>query len=137
VLAPLFDAGLGGHALAMVGRIPHVAVLVLGHWVALRAWGIAVPFTSALTIMPAVVIASVLPISPAGLGTTQAAFVYFFGSYAAGATPAAQNAHVLAFAIVYFVYGIVSLLVLGLASTPLAKKLGVLPAPGSSPRDPA
>jgi hypothetical protein len=135
VLAPLFDAGIGGHAIAMAGRLPHVAVLVLGHWVALRVWGIPVPFTAAVTIMPAVVIASVLPISPAGLGTTQAAFVYFFSSYAAGATSDAQKAHVLAFAIVYFVYGIVSLLILGLASTPFAKKLGVLP--NSAPRDPA
>ena len=144
VLAPLFDAGLRGHALAMVGRIPHVAILVLGHWVALRVWGIAVPFSACMTLMPAVVIASVLPISPAGLGTTQAAFVYFFSKYAAGATPDAQKAHVLAFAIVYFVYGIIALLILGLASTPFAKKLGLVPsaakspvpAPASAPGDP-
>lgn len=129
VLAPLFDAGLRGHAIAMAGRIPHAAVLVLGHWVAVRVWGIPVPFTVGVTLMPAVVIASVLPISPAGLGTTQAAFVYFFSSYAAGATPDAQKAHVLAFAIVYFVYGVVASLLVGLACTPFAKKLGLLPAP--------
>ena len=111
----------------MAGRIPHVAAMVLGHWVALRVWGIPVPFAAALTLLPAVVIASVLPISPAGLGTTQAAFVYFFSSYAPGATPAAQKAHILAFAIVYFVYGVVSLLAIGLAITPFAKKLGLLP----------
>lgn len=134
VLAPLFDAGIRGHAIAMAGRIPHVAAMVLGHWLALRVWGIPVPFVACLTVMPAVVIASVLPISPAGLGTTQAAFVYFFSSYAAGATPDAQKAHVLAFAIVYFVYGVVSLLVIGLAITPFAKKLGLLPTQPSPSR---
>jgi hypothetical protein len=134
VLAPLFDAGLRGHAIAMVGRIPHCAILVLGHWVALRVWGIPVPFGVGVTLMPVVVIASVLPISPAGLGTTQAAFVYFFSTYAAGATADAQRGHVLAFAIVYFVYTIIALLVIGLAITPFAKKLGLLP---SVPRDPA
>jgi hypothetical protein len=129
VLAPLFDGGLRGHAIAMLGRLPHTAVIVLGHWIAIRTWGIPVPFTVGLTLMPAVVIASVLPISPAGLGTTQAALVYFFYSYAAGATPDEQKAHVLAFAIVYFVYGVVASLVVGLACTPFAKRMGLLPTP--------
>ncbi len=124
VLAPLFDAGLRGHALAMLGRIPHVAVIVIGHWVAIRAWGIEVPFSVALTLMPAVVIASVLPISPAGLGTTQAALVYFFADYAPGATADDRTAAVLAFAIVYFVYGVLAALVVGLACTPLARRAG-------------
>jgi hypothetical protein len=131
LLSPLFDARLRGHAIAIIGRIPHVAVITLGHWVAMRVWGIPVPFTAGLTLIPAVVIASVLPISPAGLGTTQAAFVYFFGRYAAGASVAEQHAHMLAFAVVYFVYGIVATLVVGFACTPFAKKMGLLP--GSQP----
>jgi hypothetical protein len=69
----------------------------------------------------------VLPISPAGLGTTQAALVYFFSDYAAGATATERSAHVLAFAVVYFVYGIASSLIVGLACTPLARRLGVMP----------
>jgi hypothetical protein len=129
VLAPLFDGGLRGHAIAMIGRLPHTFVIVLGHWIAVRVWGIPVPFTVGLTLMPAVVIASVLPISPAGLGTTQAALVYFFYHYAAGATPDEQKAHVLAFAVVYFVYGVVASLVVGLACTPFAKRMGLLPTP--------
>jgi uncharacterized membrane protein YbhN (UPF0104 family) len=72
--------------------------------------------------MPAVVIASVLPISPAGLGTTQAAFVFFFGSYAAGATSDERTAAVLAFAIVHFVYGVLASLAVGFACLPFAKR---------------
>ena len=126
VLAPLFEAGLKGHAIAMVGRIPHVAVIVLGHWTSMRAWGIAVPLSAGLTLMPAVVIASVLPISPAGLGTTQAALVYFFSDFAVGATADARGAHVLAFAVVYFVYSVATSLLVGLTCTPFAKRLGLL-----------
>lgn len=126
LLAPLFDAGLRGHAIAIVGRLPHTAVIVLGHWVAVRVWGIEVPWTAAITLMPAVVIASVLPISPAGLGTTQAALVYFFSAFAPGMTADQRSACVLSFAIVYFVYGVIASVLVGLACTPFAKKLGLL-----------
>lgn len=129
LLAPLFEGGLRGHAIAIIGRLPHTTVIVLGHWMAVRVWGIEVPLSAALTLMPAVVIASVLPISPGGLGTTQAALVYFFSTYAAGATADQRSANVLAFAIVYFVYSVVSSLLVGLACTPFAKKLGLLASP--------
>jgi hypothetical protein len=122
VLAPLFDAGLRGHALAMVGRLPHVTVIVLGHWIAMRVWGIPVPLGVGMMLMPVVVIVSVLPISPAGLGTTHAALVYFFRDYAIGASPDDRAAAVLAFAIVHFVYGIVAALLVGLACTPFARR---------------
>lgn len=123
MLAPLFDAGIRGHAAAMLGRLPHVAVMVIGQWVAIHAWGIEVPFGVGIAIMPLVVIASVLPISPAGLGTTQAALVYFFQGYAGGATADDRAAIVLAFAIVHFVYGVLASLLVGLACTPLAKRV--------------
>lgn len=123
VLAPLFDGGLASYALAIVGRLPHTLVVVLGHWVALRAWGIPVPFDAGITVMPAVVIISVLPISPAGLGTSQAAFVYFFSEFAVGATADARSATVLGFGVVYFVYGLLATLAVGLACTPFAKRI--------------
>lgn len=133
IFTPLFDAGLRGHAIAMIGRLPHTVVIVLGHWVAMRAWGIPVPLWAGITLMPAVAIASVLPISPSGLGTTQAAMVYFFALYASGATGDERGAHVFAFAIVYFVYGVVASLVVGLACTPFAKRFGVMPRAEAPP----
>ena len=126
LFAPLFEAGLRGHAIAMVGRIPHVVVIVLAQWVALRAWGVGVPFIVGVLIMPIVVIASVLPISPAGLGTIQAAFAYFFQGFAAGATPSEREAHIVAFGIVHFVYGIAASLLVGLVCLPIARRLGAL-----------
>lgn len=122
LLAPLFAAGLRGHAVAMLGRVPHVTVVVLGQWAAMRAWGIAVPLAAGLTLMPVVVIISALPISPAGLGTMQAALLVFFSDYAVGATTDERSAAVLAFAIVHFVYGVLASMAVGLTCTMLARR---------------
>jgi hypothetical protein len=122
LLAPLFDAGVRGHSVAMLSRLPHVVVVVIGQWAALRVWGIEVPFTVGMALMPAVVIASVLPISPAGLGTMQAALVLFFSDYAAGSTADERAATVAAFAIVHLVYRVLSSLVVGFASLPSARR---------------
>ncbi len=123
LFAPLFTAGLRGHAITIAARLPHVAIIVLGHWLAMVAWGIPVPFWYAMGTLPVVAIATVLPISPAGLGTTQAALVYFFSTYAAGVTEATRDANVLAFAIVHFVYGTLAQLVAGLACLPSARRV--------------
>jgi hypothetical protein len=132
LLAPLFDAGLRGHALAIAGRVPHVSFMVLGQWVAMRAWGIPVPFGPAMVIMPIVVLVSALPISPAGFGTTQAALVYFFRDYAAGGTAAERESAVLAFALVHFVYGIAASLVVGFACAPFARRVDVVTPPAAT-----
>jgi len=123
LLTPLFQSGLRGHALAVVGRIPHVIVIVLAYWVAMRAWGLDVPFRAAAVLMPAVALAGVLPISPAGLGTAQAALVFFFADYAPGATPDARSAAMLAFGIVHFVYAIAATLIIGLCCLPFTKRI--------------
>lgn len=126
VLAPLFDAGLGGHALTMLGRLPHLVVTVIGVWAAMRVWGIPAPFVAAMTAMPFVVLVQAIPLAPAGLGTTQAALVYFFSAYAAGATADERSAHVFAFAVVHFVYYVAASLIVGLACTPFARRSGNL-----------
>ena len=125
VLAPLFTAGLRGHAVAMIGRLPHVAMIVIGQWLALCVWGVAVPFGAALTVMPAVAIASSLPVSPAGLGTSQAAMVYFFASFAVGASADARVASVLAFSIAHLVYSMLASVVIGLVCAPAARRAAV------------
>lgn len=129
LFAPLFEAGLRGHTAAILARLPHLMVVVLGHWLALVAWGIPVPFSAGLMYAPAVVFASVLPFAPGGLGTTQAAFVFFFSDLAVGATAEARSAAVLAFAITHFVYGVVALAAVGLACTPLARRIDGAMAP--------
>lgn len=130
VLAPLFDANLRGHALAVIGRVPHSAVIVVGIWLAARTWGIAVPFGVGMALAPVVAIASVLPIAPAGLGTTQAALVYLFSPYATGATAEDRAAAVLAFAIVHLVYAVAASLAVGFVCLLGARRAGVLAEPG-------
>jgi hypothetical protein len=132
LLGPLFDAGVRGHAIAIASRIPHVACAVFGQWLALRVWGIPVPLVTGIVTLPIVLIAGVLPISPAGLGTTQTAFVYLFSSFAVGATADDRQATVFAFAIVHFVYGVLAALLVGLAYLPIAKRRGVLQRPASA-----
>jgi hypothetical protein len=100
---PVFDvllgAGLGGHARALLVRLPHIASLIAFQLFMLRAFGVAVPLVVALAVMPVVFFIAVLPISVQGLGTTQAAMVYFFARYAAGDVKA-QQAAVLAASLV-------------------------------------
>lgn len=133
VFSPLFDAGVRGHLISIAARVPHASIVVLGNWVALRAWGIDVPVEVGLTAMPALAIIAVLPISPGGIGTTQAAFVFFFARFAPAETPEARDALVFAFAIVHFVYGVLASLIVGLACTPFARRALAKAAPAPSP----
>ncbi len=121
-LAPLFDAKLSGHAVAVATRLPHVALLVASVWIAMRAWGLDMPVDVAASVLPGVVIATVLPISPAGLGTAQAALVYLCADYAPGDTADARQASILAFALAHFVYTLIDQVVLGLACTILLRR---------------
>jgi hypothetical protein len=83
---PLFDvlltAGLSGHVKALVVRLPHVSSLVLFSYASLRAFGVAVPLAQAVLYLPVIYFIAVLPISVQGLGTSQAAMVFFFAQYA-------------------------------------------------------
>jgi uncharacterized membrane protein YbhN (UPF0104 family) len=96
---PLFDvllgAGLGGHLKALVVRLPHIAALVFYLTSMMHAFGVAVPIRQALVTLPLVFFIAVLPISVQGLGTTQAAMIFFFARYAPG-NAEAQKAAVVA-----------------------------------------
>ncbi|OGR24115.1 MAG: hypothetical protein A2139_07025 [Desulfobacca sp. RBG_16_60_12] len=115
-LAPLWQAGVSGHLTAAAGRLPHLFILVLGHWGALRLWGIALPLDQAIILIPTVLVISALPLTPVGLGTTNAAQVILFSPYAPYATPETRAAAVLAFSLIYYVLGIAAQLILGLSS---------------------
>ncbi|HEY2900961.1 MAG TPA: lysylphosphatidylglycerol synthase domain-containing protein [Polyangia bacterium] len=115
---PIFDvllsAGLGGHLRALLVRLPHIAALVAFQTAALRAFGVAVPLVQAIVCLPVVFFISVLPISVQGLGTTQAAMVFFFARYAPG-DRTAQEAAVLAASLVNQVLALTCQVVVGLA----------------------
>jgi uncharacterized membrane protein YbhN (UPF0104 family) len=100
LLAPLFEAGLRGHLRAILARFPHMLLLAALHWGAFRIWGIAVPPVRGLALNPIVLLIAALPVTPGGLGTTQALQVLFFSPY--GSAPA-----VLAFSLVHHVIGLI------------------------------
>ena len=96
---PVFDvllaAGPAGHARALLVRVPHIVALMSLQTCLLRAFGVAVPIGQAIVALPIVFFIAVLPISVQGLGTTQAAMVYFFARYGPGDAES-QRAAVLA-----------------------------------------
>ncbi|MFL6233660.1 MAG: hypothetical protein ACJ76N_11045 [Thermoanaerobaculia bacterium] len=108
VLAPLFEAGPLGHLAALAGRMPHLLLLILGHWGAMWIWGIRVPVGQALARMPAVILASVVPLSPSGLGTVQATQILLFAPYAPAASTAGREAAVLSYSLAFTLLGLVS-----------------------------
>lgn len=104
-LTPLFDAGVGGTLRVSAARAIHLGVLIAGHWLAMRLFGIHVPLSVALAQLPVVFLVAAIPISPSGLGTTQAAAITLFTSYASGATEAAREASVLAYSLSFHFAG--------------------------------
>lgn len=72
-----------GRYLALAAlRVPFDLLFILNFWLALRAFGIDVPFLKTLAFVPVILFIAVLPITVSGLGTVQAATVYLFAPYA-------------------------------------------------------
>jgi hypothetical protein len=115
---PLFDvllgAGLVGHARALAVRLPHIAALITFQVAMLHAFGVPVPVVDALAALPVVFLVAALPLSVQGLGTTQAAMIYFFARYAPGARPA-QEAAVMTASLVGQALGLMFQALLGVA----------------------
>jgi uncharacterized membrane protein YbhN (UPF0104 family) len=118
LLAPLFEAGLRGNVRAVATRLPHMLLLAVLHWLAFRIWGIPVPAVPGLALNPIVLLLSALPVTPGGLGTTQALQVLFFSPWAAAPTPEGRAAAILAFSLVHHVVNLVVQAAIGLACLP-------------------
>ncbi len=114
LLAPLQEAGLRGHLKAAAGRLPHMFFLVLAYWGALRLWGLPVPVAQGLALVPVVLLVNAVPLTPLGLGTTQAALVLLFSPFAPSPDPEVRAAMVLAFSLVYYFFGIIAQAAIGL-----------------------
>jgi hypothetical protein len=122
-LAPLFEAGIRGHAIALVARVPHLAVLVLGTWLPFFWFDVHIPAGPALLFIPIVLVAITLPITPQGFGTRDALSVAFFASYAAGATEAERAARIAACTTSWGVAAALASAVIGLVCTRFAAQL--------------
>lgn len=96
LLAPLFEAGLVGHLVAVVVRLPHLVVLFAGTWIPFAFFGVDVPFGSALVYVPILMVGVTLPITPQGLGTRDLLAAMFFERFAQGATHEERLAAIVA-----------------------------------------
>lgn len=63
-------------------RAPMFLVSLGAHYYAAHAFGLSIPFGQLLTFLPVIFMAAALPVTVAHLGTTQAAWIFFFGQYA-------------------------------------------------------
>jgi hypothetical protein len=63
-------------------RAPMFVVSLCAHYYGAHAFGITIPFGQMVTFLPVIFMAAALPVTVAHLGTTQAAWVFFFGAYA-------------------------------------------------------
>jgi Lysylphosphatidylglycerol synthase TM region len=95
-LAPLFEAGVTGHLVALAARVPHMLVMFVGTWASFGLFGVDVPLAMALRYIPLLMIALTLPLTPQGFGTRDAVASLFFVGYAPGRTQAERLAVVVA-----------------------------------------
>lgn len=123
-LAPLFEAGLGGHLRAAAARLPHLLLMAALQWGSLRIWGIPVPFWRGVSLMTVVLLVAALPVTPSGLGTAQVLQVAFFSPWAAGAGAAARAGDVLAQSLVHYVFGLVWQAAVGIVCLTLLRRRG-------------
>jgi len=113
LLAPLWQAGLKGHLMAAAVRLPHMLFLVLAYWGALRLWGIPVPLAQGMAMITVVLFIFAVPITPLGLGTTQAALVLLFSPFVPLPAAELRAATVLAFGLIYYFLGIIAQALIG------------------------
>jgi uncharacterized membrane protein YbhN (UPF0104 family) len=64
-------------------RAPMFAVSLCLHYFAAPAFGLDIPFAQLVAFLPVIFMIAALPITVAHLGTTQAAWVYFFSGFGA------------------------------------------------------
>jgi uncharacterized membrane protein YbhN (UPF0104 family) len=103
-------------------RAPMFFVSLCLHYFAAPAFGIHIPFVQLIAFLPVIFMIAALPITVAHLGTTQAAWIYFFSAYAA-------PEQLLAFSLAAHATFTVTRALLGVAFTPKAYSALVHPAP--------
>jgi uncharacterized membrane protein YbhN (UPF0104 family) len=101
------------YAAIVLLRAPMFLVSLVVHYYAAHAFGIHIPFGQMLTFLPVIFMVAALPLTIAHLGTTQAAWIVFFGSYA----PAPQ---LLAFSLAAHVVFTFTRAVIGVLWLPVA-----------------
>lgn len=102
-------------------RSPMFFVSLCLHAIAARAFGLDIPFAPMLAFLPVIFMIAALPITVARLGTTQAAWLFFFSPYA-------EAPRLLAFSLAAHLTFVVTRSLLGMAFLPQAYADIVRPA---------
>ena len=106
-------ANVARYAAAVLLRAPMFLASLAAHYYGAHAFGIEIPFVQMLTFLPVIFMAAALPVTVAHLGTTQAAWLLFFGRFA----PAPR---LLAFSLVAHLTFVVTRALVGAAWLPAA-----------------
>jgi hypothetical protein len=113
ILKTFTQAGIVAYANIVALRAPMFMVSLGAHYYAAHAFGIRIPFGQLLTFLPVVFMVAALPVTVAHLGTTQAAWLFFFGQYASAP-------RLLAFSLVAHLTFTVTRALIGLVWLPMA-----------------
>src|SRR5437667_5749859 len=70
------------YAAMVLLRAPMFLVSLVIHYYAAHAFGFRIPFGAMLTFLPVIFMIAALPVTVAHLGSTQAAWIFFFSTYA-------------------------------------------------------
>ena len=81
ILRALQIAGVRHYLLALLYKAPNFFLAILVHYLAVQQFGLQIPFLALLAFLPVVFLAASLPITVAHLGTSQAAWLFFFAGY--------------------------------------------------------
>ncbi len=95
-LKPLFEAGIKGHLVAALARLPHALVLFFGTWLSFRFFEVEIPVGAALAYVPILMVAVTLPITPQGFGTRDLVATTLFAKFALGNSAGEREARVAA-----------------------------------------
>ena len=74
------DARPRHYLLTLLYKAPNFLLAVIVHYYALQLFGISIPFVRLLGFLPIVFLVASLPVTVAHLGTSQAAWLYFFAA---------------------------------------------------------
>jgi hypothetical protein len=136
LFAPLFELGVAGHLRLLLSRLSHVSVLFFGTWLPFQLFGVDIPLSDALALVPPMMFVAALPLTPQGVGTRDALATYLFSTYAA---PGVDGAAVVVATTLSWVTALT--LVQLVISPPLMRRAyrllrdaaGRAPAPGTEP----
>ncbi len=113
LLGTLQRARLHHYLLTLLYKAPNFLLAVVVHYLALQLFGVHVPLVRLLAFLPIVFLVASLPVTVAHLGTSQAAWLYFFAAYG-------PESRILAYSLAAHVTFMGLNALLGLAFLPLA-----------------